>query len=227
MQTDNQSTSFNWNDAGDEWQSTPNENSISLTQPRVNTAKMTALAAVTAAGGGFLAAHAGCIAAPFIVVATSTGGAALPGIGLAASLGLTTVQLGAWALLRWKKAMKPEKVLTIAGAFTGAAMAAYLHLGDSDHLAKMQNALDWVSQKTAEQQAEFMQNAEYTGQSFMDYIMQICGMPGTTDAEVQSTSTTDTSTIKDPLLKEFVEAMETSRLRRLEETQGQAPGIEP
>lgn len=191
MQTDSKAASFDWDEAGTEWQSAPDDTGIMLPQPETNFEKLLStcgrgLACTCGAGGGFLAAHAGCIASPVLAFTTAAGGPMLPFLSVAASLGITAVGTGAWALLRWKHAGKLEKGLTLGGAFAGVAMGLTMNLTDLDHQQKMQYALDWAQSQTTEERQDFWTSAQMQGISIVDYIMQICGAPFTSGDPAQS-----------------------------------------
>lgn len=184
MHIDNQPALSSWDEAEDEWQSTPNDDGIMLPQPLSNFEKLVgtcgrAFACTCGTGGGFLAAHAGCVASPIIAFTTAAGGPMLPFLSIAASMTITAIGTGAWALLRWKHAGRLEKGLTFGGAFAGVAMGITMNLTDTDHQQKMQYALDWAQSQTGEERQDFWASAQAQGISILDYIMQICGSPVT------------------------------------------------
>lgn len=186
MQTDKDAAPFQWDEAEAAWQSSPGDAALSLPQPETDFEKLIntcgrAFACTCGTGGGFLAAHAGCIASPVIAFATAAGGPMLPYLSVAASAGITAIGVGGWALLRWKHAGGLEKGLTLGGAFAGVAMGLAMNFADVDHQQKMQASLDWAYSQTDEMRQDFWSNAQMQGVSLIDYLMQICGLPGTAD----------------------------------------------
>jgi hypothetical protein len=181
MQTDKDAAPFQWDEAEAGWQTRPVDVAISLPQPETDFEKLAktcgrVFACTCGTGGGFLAAHAGCIASPLIAFATASAGSSLPFISAAASVGLTSVGVGGWALVRWKRAGNLEKGLTLTSAFAGVAMGLAINFADVGHQQKMQSALDWSITQSKEVRQDFWVNAQMQGVSLIDYIMQICGL---------------------------------------------------
>lgn len=158
MQTDNESASFNWDEAGTEWQSTPDNLGVVLKQPKTNYEKLAetcgrAFACTCGAGGGFLASHFGCMVSPAVAIATGSSGAALPILSSLTSLGATvltvvttSVGMGIWhrswkkkklelannpnpeMVRRLERSLELNKTLTLAGAIGGMVLTLGFNL---------------------------------------------------------------------------------------------------
>jgi hypothetical protein len=182
MSLDQDLSQLKWDDAGDEWQAKPAAAQIDLPPQQTSFEKLKgtcgrAFACTCGTGGGFLVSHIGCVVSPTLAFMGVAGGASMSVVSLAASAVLTAGGLGFWYVMRGMTASKMEKTLTVAGALTGAVMAASLHLGGviGGHNHNLDEALDWYRSLDETRQTEIQETAERFGMPLNDYVLQICG----------------------------------------------------
>lgn len=178
---------LSWDDMGDEWKAAPAETPVALPPQKNSLDKLKgacgrAFTCVCGAGGGFLTSHIGCLVSPALAFAGVAGSASISAISLGASAVITAGGLGFWYVMRGMTATRLEKTLTVAGALTGAVMAASLHLtgvmgGHDHHSMTMDEALDWYRGMPEASQVEIRDLAETAGMPLNEYIFQLCGAP--------------------------------------------------
>lgn len=135
-------------------------------------------------GGGFLLAHAGCIASyalTFSSVGLATGLSA-SGAALGLSMGSAAAGVGVWYAARGRIAGPWEKRLTLGGAAIGAAMSLSMHFSGAGHhsIADADKALNYYHSMPPESQ-EQMRNLP-PGFGLYELLSSICGPTKPSDA---------------------------------------------
>jgi hypothetical protein len=189
MSSDVNVSPLNWDEAGEEWQTTPSDNPVILPAVPSNLEKLKgacgrAFACTCGTGGGFLVSHIGCLVSPTLSFMGAATGASLSAVSMGVSAGLTGLGLGFWYVYRGHKAQKLEKVLTAGGAAAGMALALTMHLsGIFGHNHNLDEALEWYRNLPETTQTEMQEGAIARGVALQDYVLDICGSFGTSNLE--------------------------------------------